>query len=58
LTDEKVAANFDIAGDDHAGQVAYAKAWPYLGIDTDVDAVLEVELSLQPFGVSARKTIP
>ena len=57
LPDEKILTDFDAAGDDHARQVADTKAGPYLGIDTDINAVLEIELFLQALGIKARKTV-
>lgn len=57
LTDEKVTTDFDVASDHYARQVSDAKAGPYLGIDTDIDAVFEVELAFQSLGVNPRKTI-
>jgi hypothetical protein len=57
LPDEKILTDFDAAGDDHAREVADSKARPYLGVDTDIDSVLEVELSFQALGIAARNTV-
>jgi hypothetical protein len=51
LANEEIPPDFDVTGDDDARQVADAKTWPYLGINADVDPVLEVHFPLHALGI-------